>query len=261
MVNMFKSGKKELARICVRINLDSKLPHDVWMEVMSRKFFHKIEYEKISSLCFKCEKIGHKADLCLEGLNEFQNDFVHKTTSNTGEDIPKSVADKVTSIPKNEFDYGPWTHVKFRKNRKKFVLNKNSQKSVNNNVSVNNTDLNSFKKPGNVVVNQSVINGNSSIPNDGILNSSKINDVQILSKQIDVVKKDIEKIQNAQSSVIYSDTSTVDNVKSMFTNADDSSFLSLAGLNANKFNVLSHCIEDSATEEIAVAEDDYKKRM
>ncbi|PKU77807.1 hypothetical protein MA16_Dca005639 [Dendrobium catenatum] len=39
---MFKWGRREFARACVRINLDSKLPNGIWIEGLFGKFFQKV---------------------------------------------------------------------------------------------------------------------------------------------------------------------------------------------------------------------------
>ncbi|KAL0927770.1 hypothetical protein M5K25_001978 [Dendrobium thyrsiflorum] len=62
--DMFQWGRREFARICVRMELDKPLPLGVWVQGLNGRFFQKMEYERISSLCFSCGKIGHAREAC-----------------------------------------------------------------------------------------------------------------------------------------------------------------------------------------------------
>ncbi|KAI0516109.1 hypothetical protein KFK09_008781 [Dendrobium nobile] len=62
--NSFKWGKREYAKVCVRIDLDKNLPKGVWIEGKHGRSFQNVEYEKISSLCYHCGKIGHLKNAC-----------------------------------------------------------------------------------------------------------------------------------------------------------------------------------------------------
>ncbi|PKU67023.1 hypothetical protein MA16_Dca025991 [Dendrobium catenatum] len=101
--NMFRWGRREFARACVRVKLNSKLPSGIWVEGIHGKFFQKIEFENLSSICFKCGKIGHKGVVCPNG---FQNsDLINK-------EVPKE------PLLVEDSSYGPWMHVKFKSKRK-----------------------------------------------------------------------------------------------------------------------------------------------
>ncbi|XP_028549945.1 uncharacterized protein LOC114579457 [Dendrobium catenatum] len=63
--DMFQWGRREFARVCVRIELDKKLPLGVWVEGLHGRFFQKVEYEKVSTLCFNCGKLGHLNKACV----------------------------------------------------------------------------------------------------------------------------------------------------------------------------------------------------
>ncbi|PKU60516.1 hypothetical protein MA16_Dca028500 [Dendrobium catenatum] len=108
---MFRWGRREFARACIRINLNSKLPCGIWIEGLNGRFYQKVEYENLSSICFKCGRIGHK-------------DFVCPNSNNI------NLADK--EVPSNsslhdEISLGPWMHVKFKKKKSQKIL---SNKSV-----------------------------------------------------------------------------------------------------------------------------------
>ncbi|KAI0522509.1 hypothetical protein KFK09_004888 [Dendrobium nobile] len=94
--NMFRWGRREFARACIRVNLNSKLPSGIWVEGLHGKFFQKFEYENLSSLCFKCGRIGHIDSVC-----------------------PNVVIPIDYEIP-----FGPWMQVQFKnkKNSRKYQL-------------------------------------------------------------------------------------------------------------------------------------------
>ncbi|PKU67109.1 hypothetical protein MA16_Dca008898 [Dendrobium catenatum] len=103
-------GEREFARACIRIKLNSKLPCGIWVEGLNGTFFQKFEYENLSSLCFKCGRIGHKDSVC-PNVSENPN-LVDK-------EPPKC------SIQGVDNSYGPWMHVKFKnKKRQKILLDK-----------------------------------------------------------------------------------------------------------------------------------------
>ncbi|XP_020696823.2 uncharacterized protein LOC110109936 [Dendrobium catenatum] len=62
--NLFQWGRREFARVCVRVKLDQPLPLGVWVDSISGRFFQKLEYEKVANLCFECGLIGHLKDEC-----------------------------------------------------------------------------------------------------------------------------------------------------------------------------------------------------
>ncbi|KAI0488460.1 hypothetical protein KFK09_028293 [Dendrobium nobile] len=104
--NSFKWGKREYVRVCVRLNLDEKIPKGVWIEGS----FQKVEYERISSLCYHCGKLGHTKNHCSLLINS------SLVTA------PEVIKKKVNSAEEIDKDYvqdelGPWIQVKFRKNR------------------------------------------------------------------------------------------------------------------------------------------------
>ncbi|PKU64091.1 hypothetical protein MA16_Dca007997 [Dendrobium catenatum] len=108
---MFRWGRREFARACIRINLNSKLPCGIWIECLNGRFYKKVEYENLSSICFKCGRIGHK-------------DFVCPNSNNI------NLVDK--EVPSNsslhdEISLGPWMQVKFKNKKSQKIL---SNKSV-----------------------------------------------------------------------------------------------------------------------------------
>ncbi|XP_020674344.1 uncharacterized protein LOC110093710 [Dendrobium catenatum] len=57
-------GRREYARVCVRMNLENKLQAGVWVNGWNGRFYQKVEYEGIGIMCFGCDKIGHRRDHC-----------------------------------------------------------------------------------------------------------------------------------------------------------------------------------------------------
>ncbi|KAI0524521.1 hypothetical protein KFK09_003895 [Dendrobium nobile] len=57
-------GRREYARVCVRMNLANKLQAGVWVNGWNGRFYQKVEYEGIGVMCFGCGKIGHRRDHC-----------------------------------------------------------------------------------------------------------------------------------------------------------------------------------------------------
>ncbi|KAI0492218.1 hypothetical protein KFK09_026487 [Dendrobium nobile] len=67
--NSFKWGNREYARYCVRIDLERKLPKGVWIEGLHWRSFQKVEYEKLTSLCYQCGRVGRNKVICPEFNN------------------------------------------------------------------------------------------------------------------------------------------------------------------------------------------------
>ncbi|KAI0524571.1 hypothetical protein KFK09_003948 [Dendrobium nobile] len=103
---MFQWGRREFARICVRVELDKKLPLGVWVEGREGRFFQKVEYEKISSLCFQCGKIGHVAEYCPELKNRNVANNMEKKDENS-KNMGKTVEVNVNE-DYSYGSYGPW---------------------------------------------------------------------------------------------------------------------------------------------------------
>ncbi|KAI0495648.1 hypothetical protein KFK09_021951 [Dendrobium nobile] len=93
--NSLNWGKKEYACICVRVNLEYKLPSGVWVDGLGGRFFQKVEYEKLSSFYFHCARIGHLEANCPECVFKYaihnvpvnsihQNNPPHNTQENYG---------------------------------------------------------------------------------------------------------------------------------------------------------------------------------
>ncbi|XP_020689624.1 uncharacterized protein LOC110104729 [Dendrobium catenatum] len=142
--NMFQWNRREFARICVRIKLDEQLLLGVWVEGESSKFYKKIEYEKVSKLCFKCGKIGHLIgrrplsvnDNIKEISKKVPQEVVQDESANKVDAGPSNVDNPTTAdiqIPEEE-RYGPWVHVRYGKGKRTnnfpHIINKVSQKPV-----------------------------------------------------------------------------------------------------------------------------------
>ncbi|KAL0910886.1 hypothetical protein M5K25_018983 [Dendrobium thyrsiflorum] len=123
--HMFLWGRREFARVCVRIDLDKPLPLGVWVDGMAGRFFQKVEYERIPSLCFNCGMVGHEKDSCTNKIS------LAKDTTNSSIDINvRDQAAKRQSLGAQS--YGPWLHAKsIRRVPLKKSLSKVSDKALN----------------------------------------------------------------------------------------------------------------------------------
>ncbi|XP_020682076.2 uncharacterized protein LOC110099311 [Dendrobium catenatum] len=57
-------GRREYARVCVRMCLDRKLQSGIWINGMNGRFYQKVVYEGIGILCYGCGKVGHQKEFC-----------------------------------------------------------------------------------------------------------------------------------------------------------------------------------------------------
>ncbi|KAI0531042.1 hypothetical protein KFK09_000591 [Dendrobium nobile] len=110
--NLFQWGRREFARVCVRVKIDQCLPLGVWVESISGRFFQKVEYEKISSFCFHCGMIGHMKSECKQEIFVTKEEEEVVSYGGSGVDVGK----KVESI--NTTSYGPWVHVNHKRGRR-----------------------------------------------------------------------------------------------------------------------------------------------
>ncbi|PKU80352.1 hypothetical protein MA16_Dca005883 [Dendrobium catenatum] len=113
--NTFRWGKREFARICLKIDLEKKLPNGVWIDGTTGRFFQRVEYEKIHSLCYQCGCVGHDVKECPHKVVPGIKNQVEKKTENTEDMFQKAETENKEVI--NKLEYGPWIHVHF-KNRK-----------------------------------------------------------------------------------------------------------------------------------------------
>ncbi|KAL0925463.1 hypothetical protein M5K25_003795 [Dendrobium thyrsiflorum] len=115
--NMFHWGKREFARVCVRMELDKPLPLGVWVDGIAGRFFQKVEYERISTFCFECGMVGHDKSDC------FKDKIVE---SNQVEDMGGLGATAQIDHMEVHESYGPWILVKHNKN-KRVLLSRNDK--------------------------------------------------------------------------------------------------------------------------------------
>ncbi|XP_028554372.1 uncharacterized protein LOC114580578 [Dendrobium catenatum] len=105
--NTFRCGKRAFARVCVKIDLEKKLPNGVWVEGSAGRFFQRVEYEKVDLLCCHCGRVGHNKMECPEKV-------VHGITDQA---ISKSDADESSkTFPEAnsgmiKSEYGLWIHI------------------------------------------------------------------------------------------------------------------------------------------------------
>ncbi|XP_028550592.1 uncharacterized protein LOC114579608 [Dendrobium catenatum] len=113
--NSFKCGKREYAQICVKINLENKLPNNVWADGTLGRFFQKVEYEKIDLLCYHCGKVGHERITCPDDKTIPKAMQPVKQVFKPGNDVQVPVEAKDSDVGNSE--YGPWIQVKFKNNK------------------------------------------------------------------------------------------------------------------------------------------------
>ncbi|XP_020681220.1 uncharacterized protein LOC110098664 [Dendrobium catenatum] len=100
--NMFQWSKSEFEKVCVRLELNKQLPLGVWVDGPKGRFFQKVEYERISSLCYNCGKVGHFDYAC--GANNVVKCSVPE------EGICNKGVEKI-GASKDSSTYNPWIHV------------------------------------------------------------------------------------------------------------------------------------------------------
>ncbi|KAI0502710.1 hypothetical protein KFK09_017667 [Dendrobium nobile] len=128
--NSFQRSRREYARVCVRISLDMKLTHGVWVEGLAGKFFQRVEYEGISKIYADCGKIGHDLIACVEPEKKMglEKNIIQKDMANE-----RGLLSTVTkAIVGDSVDKEIWNIVKSRKksfnkiqNNKNFIPMKN----------------------------------------------------------------------------------------------------------------------------------------
>ncbi|KAL0928744.1 hypothetical protein M5K25_000663 [Dendrobium thyrsiflorum] len=127
--NMFLWGRREFARVCVRLELDKPLPLGVWVDGIAGRFFQKVEYEKISTFCYNCGMVGHDKSECTNGraVEPSQVEVIGNLVATDRSDHEKS--------------YGPWILVKHKKGSTRFGrVRSSSAKQYEGNLLKVNTD-------------------------------------------------------------------------------------------------------------------------
>lgn len=90
--DMANQGK--FARLCVEMNVSKPL---ISKFVIGGRL-QKVEYEGIRIICFRCDYIGHRENLCEKGLSD-----THKDAAAT--DFPEG--SKVEKVVAEEGQFGP----------------------------------------------------------------------------------------------------------------------------------------------------------
>ena len=99
-------SKGKFVRICVKLDLEKPLETHIYLH----GFMLNLEYEGFYSICFRCGRVGHKREQCVELINsstmEEESDStgrmnLEKDTNISGEDATSVVADaKVHEEPR-----------------------------------------------------------------------------------------------------------------------------------------------------------------
>ncbi|KAL0925393.1 hypothetical protein M5K25_003719 [Dendrobium thyrsiflorum] len=119
--NSFRWGRREFARVCIRINLENNLPSGVWVDGIAGRFFQKVEYEKIDLLCFRCGKIGHDSSNCAES-----------SSAQAVQSVDKLQQENIACGQQK--NYGPWIHVNFKNRRSQGKINTAAAEQANRGV-------------------------------------------------------------------------------------------------------------------------------
>ena len=101
---MVSSSRGSYARLCIQVDLDKPLINTVKIGRLRQK----VMYEGISSLCFCCERIGHKKENC---CNEIQPKKVEAAREEIMPPSPKESQMEDTSGS----NYGAWMIVTRKK--------------------------------------------------------------------------------------------------------------------------------------------------
>ncbi|KAI0519785.1 hypothetical protein KFK09_007246 [Dendrobium nobile] len=121
--NSFKRGKREYAHCCVRTDMERKLPKGVWIEGINGRTFQKVEYEKLTYLCYHCGKVGHNKDFCPDLMSLM---IKEKYLIGAKKILKNYCMPAVDDLKQQQTDeYGPWIHADFRNRRYKDVKRNN----------------------------------------------------------------------------------------------------------------------------------------
>ncbi|KAL0911907.1 hypothetical protein M5K25_017843 [Dendrobium thyrsiflorum] len=110
--NMFHWGRREFARVCVRVELDKPLPLGVWVEGMAGRFFQKVEYERILAFCYDCGMLGHDRASCIKNNGMVKN-MVDGAVGQGAIDQTKH-----GHLLEVHESYGPWILVNHRRDKR-----------------------------------------------------------------------------------------------------------------------------------------------
>ncbi|KAI0488519.1 hypothetical protein KFK09_028353 [Dendrobium nobile] len=112
--NSFKWGKREYARCCVRIELEKKLPTGVWIEGIHERTYQRVEYEKLTSLCYQCGRVGHSKSVCTDSVSAVE---LERRSQGSKEIVKQDDVVKNDNVKQQDEEYGSWIHENFNNRR------------------------------------------------------------------------------------------------------------------------------------------------
>ena len=99
-------------RICVQVDLAKPLVRRVFI----RHFGQEVLYEGISSLCFDCNRLGHRKEACTYSIKETtKGQAVHRESEENPDDMTNPQAPTLEGAGHVKDEYGPWMLVERRK--------------------------------------------------------------------------------------------------------------------------------------------------
>ncbi|KAL0923932.1 hypothetical protein M5K25_004720, partial [Dendrobium thyrsiflorum] len=221
--NMFQWKRREFARISVRVELDKQLPLGIWVEGVEGRFFQIVEYEKSSSFCYKCGKIGH-----VKRVYEKDNSWVlsegarmNNCEATSSDNVQHTVDNVVVKDSIEGSLYGPWDHVH---NRRKRRYAAQSRKSVGGDVGTSlGASEESYGRGNSKSVSNGTVGGSNGLSLPIISKNNMFNVLGSIEEEGEIVKGSICGVPVAKEGVegeLFNSQSTGFTLEEVVTSSD-----------------------------------------